>query len=193
MSYNITAFGCLKKHGKVQLLLLLITTLFLLSSCGSSRRVASGNQVRNYPEKSATYTTLDKPVDINRKALVKYARQFLGTPYIYGSSDPEKGFDCSGFVYHVLMHFGVQPPRASYQYKHVGKNVKRKRARSGDLILFRGTGRNSNISHMGIITEIKDHKIFFIHASSPRSGGVIISELSGYYEKHFAKIIRILR
>jgi len=193
VSGNITAFGFLRRNGKAQLLLLLIIVLFLLSSCGSSRRVASGNQVRNYPEKNATYTTLEKPVDVNRKALVKYAEQFLGTPYRYGSTDPEKGFDCSGFVYHVLMHFHVQPPRASYQYKHAGKTIKRKKARPGDLILFRGSGRKSNISHMGIITEVKDRKVFFIHASSPRSGGVIISELSGYYEKHFAKIIRILR
>lgn len=189
----VSATGSSIRNSKTQLFLLMIAALFLLSSCGSSRKVTSVNTARKDVGKNTSYVTLEKPVNIKPQVLVDYAGQFLGTPYRYGSADPDKGFDCSGFVYHVLTHFGVQPPRASYQYKNVGRTIKRKKARTGDLILFRGTARNSNISHMGIITEVKDRKIYFIHASSPRSGGVIISELSGYYDKHFAKIVRILR
>lgn len=190
---SFDALALMKRNGILRVLLPVAVLLCLLTSCGTSRRVTSGTDAVRPPEKKTAYITLEKPVDINRKELVHYARQFLGTPYEYGSSDPEKGFDCSGFVYHVLAHFQVKPPRASYQYKHVGRTMKRKKAKPGDLILFYSPGHSRNISHMGIITEAKDHRIFFIHASSPRSGGVIISELSGYYEKHFAKIIRILR
>lgn len=130
-------------------------------------------------------------MDIKSSALITYAKRYLGAPYKYGGTTPQ-GFDCSGFVYYVLMHFDVKPPRVTYQYEHIGKTVKVQHAKSGDIILFTGTS-GKKIGHMGIITEVKGDTVTFIHASSPRSGGVILSNLEGYWEQHFVKIIRILK
>ena len=42
---------------------------------------------------------------ISPSALVKYAKKFLGVPYVFGGTTP-KGFDCSGLSQHVYGHFG---------------------------------------------------------------------------------------
>lgn len=43
------------------------------------------------------------------KLLTEYALQFIGVPYVWGGSNPMKGFDCSGFVQFVLESVGVDP------------------------------------------------------------------------------------
>lgn len=166
---------------------------FLLASCGASRKMAAKKTVvtSNEHVPATTFKTLAEPLDINSSELIAYANKYLGAPYKYGGTTP-RGFDCSGFVYYVLMHFGVKPPRVTYQYEHVGKTIKVKHALPGDIILFTGTS-GKKIGHMGIITKVKQGTITFIHASSPRSGGVIISSLEGYWEEHFVKIVRILQ
>ncbi|MEO7766433.1 MAG: NlpC/P60 family protein, partial [Ferruginibacter sp.] len=42
---------------------------------------------------------------VNRDSLILFAKSMLGTPYLYGSIDPAKGFDCSGFITYVFNHF----------------------------------------------------------------------------------------
>ncbi|RYZ17153.1 MAG: peptidoglycan endopeptidase, partial [Chitinophagaceae bacterium] len=56
-----------------------------------------------------------KPAD-----LVSFARTLTGTPYVYGSTDPKVGFDCSGFITYVFNHFGIQVPRSSIDFTQVG-------------------------------------------------------------------------
>ena len=51
--------------------------------------------------------------EINRDSIIAYAKQYLGTPYVYASSNPKKGFDCSGFVSFVFSNFGLTLPRSS--------------------------------------------------------------------------------
>ncbi|MBO9129198.1 C40 family peptidase [Bacillus sp. 165] len=46
------------------------------------------------------------------KELIDYAKQYIGLPYIWGSSTPTNGgFDCSGFIYWVYSHNGVDGER----------------------------------------------------------------------------------
>lgn len=180
-------------------LLRIIFLLFipiLMASCGAARKAASHKDDRydtRNNHASAITKDLSEPVDINPKELINYAKRFLGTPYKYGSTDPSKGFDCSGFVYYVLAHFGVKAPRISYEYGSVGKDVKVKNAKAGDIILFTSPGSKGKIGHMGFVTENEGDTLSFIHSSSPRSGGVIVSTLRGYYKEHFVKVIRILK
>lgn len=133
---------------------------------------------------------MDQPLDIDRRELVRYAKTFLGTPYKYGASDPEKGFDCSGFLYYIFQHYHVKPPRSSYNYEHVGQTVSLQKALPGDLILFRGE-HSSRIGHIGIITSNKE-ELSFIHAAGSGTG-VIMSTFSGYYKRQFVKVIRVLK
>jgi len=123
---------------------------------------------------------------------VSYAKTLTGTPYLYGSVDPEKGLDCSGFINAVSNHFGIKVPRSSVEFTKLGTTVETSKAKPGDLILFTGTDSSKHIvGHIGIITNNLNGEVEFIHSSSGKANGVTVSELSGYYETRFVKIIRI--
>jgi cell wall-associated NlpC family hydrolase len=119
--------------------------------------------------------------------IIEYGRTLLGVKYIYGSSDPKKGFDCSGFVWYVLKNFDMNVGRSSRDMATHGTQVNRNELQTGDLVFFATMG-GSRISHVGIY--ISDGK--FIHSSSWGEGVVISDMNSGYYAKCFVKAIRIL-
>lgn len=124
---------------------------------------------------------------------VEYAKSLTGTPYLYGSVDPAKGLDCSGFINAVSNHFGIKVPRSSVEFTNLGTTVESKTAKPGDLILFTGTDpRRRIVGHIGIVTENIGGQLQFIHSSSGKANGVTTSELEGYYETRFVKVIRIL-
>lgn len=72
------------------------------------------------------------------KAVVAYARQFIGNPYVWGGTSLTRGADCSGFVQSVYKHFGVQLPRTSLQMRSAGKAVSYSNAVPGDIICYDG-------------------------------------------------------
>lgn len=89
-----------------------------------------------------------KPVassNASGSAVLNYAYQFLGTPYVWGGSTPS-GFDCSGFTSYVYRKFGVNLPRVSRSQATVGRKVAYSDLQAGDLVFF-GSG---SISHVGI-------------------------------------------
>lgn len=68
--------------------------------------------------------------------VVKYAKKFVGNPYVYGGTSLTKGCDCSGFVYSVYRHFGVNMPRCGQE--RVGKTVSVKALKKGDILFYSG-------------------------------------------------------
>jgi cell wall-associated NlpC family hydrolase len=111
---------------------------------------------------------------------------FLGTPYVWGGRT-RRGTDCSGFTQSVFAELGVYLPRNSRRQWKVGRSVKYKQLRKGDLVFFRTIG--NRISHVGIFT--KPAKNEFVHASSSR--GVVRSNLeSKYYKKRYAGARRVI-
>lgn len=131
---------------------------------------------------------------VHPDSLLAFAKTQLGTNYCYASKAPEKGFDCSGFVYFVFEHFQIQVPRSSRDYNSFGKSVSLDSARAGDVIVFTGTNaRNHRPGHVGIIISGGNNSASFIHSSSGKKKGVIISDLdeSPYYRKRFIKVVRI--
>jgi cell wall-associated NlpC family hydrolase len=124
-------------------------------------------------------------------AVVAFARTLVGVPYVYASSDPATGFDCSGYITYVFRRFGITVPRSSIDFTHVGQEVTAVNARPGDLILFTGTDSTDRfVGHMGIVESNTD-SLRFLHSTSGKAMGVTITALNGYYQKRFVKVIRI--
>ena len=73
------------------------------------------------------------------EAVLEYAKNFIGVPYVYGGSTPS-GFDCSGFVKYVLNNFDINMPRSSYEQMNVGEAVDVSEIQPGDILFFRGGG-----------------------------------------------------
>ncbi|UEG51202.1 C40 family peptidase [Ferruginibacter lapsinanis] len=129
--------------------------------------------------------------NINADSVIHFAKTLLGVPYKYASTDPTVGFDCSGFITYVFNHFNIAVPRSSVDFTNVGTAILLKDAVPGDLILFTGTDSLIRIvGHMGIITENSD-TLKFIHSSSGKANGVVITPLNKYYKTRFVKTIRL--
>ncbi len=125
--------------------------------------------------------------------IVAYAKTLRGLPYKYATSDPEVGFDCSGFVNHVYGQFGVEVPRSSANFKDAGPTVPVAEATPGDIVLFTGTAPGSRrIGHLGIIVKNDEEGVRFIHSTSGKKYSVVITPLAGHYMRRFVKVIRVL-
>lgn len=75
---------------------------------------------------------------VSGSAVVQYAMNFVGNPYVWGGKDPNTGADCSGFTSYVYAHFGISIPSYSYSQRSVGKEVSYANAKAGDLICYAG-------------------------------------------------------
>jgi cell wall-associated NlpC family hydrolase len=119
--------------------------------------------------------------------ILQYALSYEGISYRRGGASPESGFDCSGFVRHVFDHVeGVMLPHSASALSQIGNRIKMTELLPGDLVFFR-IMRNT-ISHVGIYLGNNQ----FIHASSNRTGSVMVSNLNdSYWAKHFALVRRL--
>ena len=125
-------------------------------------------------------------------SLVAFGKSLVGTRYLYASSDPAKGFDCSGFITYVFNHFGITVPRSSVDFTDMGIEIPTDFASPGDLILFTGTDSTIRIvGHMGIVESNEYGNLLFLHSTSGKAYAVVISPLKGYYEARFVKVIRV--
>lgn len=72
------------------------------------------------------------------QAVVDYACQFIGNPYVWGGTSLTQGADCSGFVQSVYQHFGISLPRTTWDMESAGYEVTYENALPGDIILYDG-------------------------------------------------------
>ena len=72
------------------------------------------------------------------QAIVDYACQFIGNPYVWGGTSLTNGADCSGFVQSVFAHFGISLPRTTWDMENVGTPVSYDQAIPGDFFLYDG-------------------------------------------------------
>lgn len=72
------------------------------------------------------------------QAVINYACQFIGNPYVWGGTSLTQGADCSGFVQSVYANFGISLPRTTYDMVNVGYEVSYDQAMPGDIVLYDG-------------------------------------------------------
>lgn len=108
------------------------------AAAASQRKAASGSY---YTGGSSSYAA---PSGAGGSAVVSYASQFVGNPYVYGGSSLTNGTDCSGFVMGVYSAFGVGLPHSSSAMRSVGYGVDVNSMQAGDIVCYSG--------HVGIYT-----------------------------------------
>ena len=129
---------------------------------------ASRSQERTAP---APAETTSEPAPSTSGGVIGIAKQYIGTPYVYGGSTPA-GFDCSGFTQYVFAQIGVSLPRTAEQQRQMATPVSD--PQPGDLVFF-----GAPAYHMGIY--VGDGMMI----DSPRTGSTVsirpvFSGVSGY-------------
>ena len=152
-------------------------------------RAANTAEIINYSFGETIETRNTSP-----KALVNFAQTLIGISYKFASSNPQSGFDCSGFITYVFNHFDIAVPRSSRDFTNIGENIPRTEARPGDLILFTGTNiHDRTVGHMGIVTFNSPDTLLFIHSTSGKLNSVTVTPLNDYYQSRFVKVIRVFK
>lgn len=109
-------------------------------------RLAAQSPITDQGSGAATST----PVTVSggAQAVLSFASQFLGTPYVWGGTSPSPGFDCSGFTQYVFRHVGINLSRTSQTQFNQGTSVSRSDLKPGDLVFFSTYGPGA--THVGI-------------------------------------------
>ena len=122
------------------------------SSGSSSGSGTAGGSSSGSSSSGANKGETAKPGVSNGQAVVNYASQFVGNPYVYGGSSLTNGADCSGFVMSVYAKFGISLPHSSSALRSVGYGVTLEQIQPGDIV---GIYAGNNT---------------LLHASSPSTG-----------------------
>lgn len=121
------------------------------------------------------------------KTMLKRALGLLGTPYRWGGTSPEGGFDCSGLVGYVFRNtLGIELPRISRDMATVGELIRDPKALvEGDLVFF--SRRGKHVDHVGIYIGNGQ----FVHA--PRTGKdvEVANMITGYWSQKFFQARRV--
>ncbi|HPB02455.1 MAG TPA: C40 family peptidase [Bacteroidales bacterium] len=122
--------------------------------------------------------------------LISHSKTFVGCPYRYGGKS-RAGFDCSGYVSTMFSHLGITLSPSSVGMAGSGRIVADSTIRPGDILFFINTQRRrSGIGHVGLVVEVKDGQIVFLHSAC--NGGVRYDYLSSpYYKSHYYRAERI--
>jgi cell wall-associated NlpC family hydrolase len=131
-------------------------------------------QIQSIRNAAPKYVPSRGAAPISDNAIIAYASNFLGKPYLWGGTSPSTGFDCSGFTQYVYAHFGVSIGRTTKDQIHDGVAVSKDQLQTGDLVFF---GDDGVPNHMGIYVGSNT----YIH--SPQTGDVI--KISAMTRKDF--------
>ncbi|AGK96908.1 C40 family peptidase [Clostridium pasteurianum] len=109
------------------------------SEANKSTNIAANNSNKN--------VSINRGGAVSNDSIIAYASSFLGTPYVWGGTSPNPGFDCSGFTQYVYKKFGISVGRTTYDQIKDGVGVSRDQLQPGDLVFF---GTYDNPHHMGM-------------------------------------------
>ena len=118
-------------------------------------------------------------------ALYEEAKKYVGTPYVWGGSTPETGFDCSGYVCWVYNQNGYDVGRTTANgLWQKSQHISEAEAKPGDLVFFKGTYDTPGMSHVGLYLG----NGMMVSAGDPIKYANIHSS---YWEKHLAGFGRL--
>ena len=118
-------------------------------------------------------------------AIYKEAQKYVGTPYVWGGSTPETGFDCSGYVCWVYNQNGYNVGRTTANgLWNKSQHISEAEAKPGNLVFFKGTYDTPGMSHTGIYLG----NGMMVSAGDPIKYANIHSS---YWEKHLAGFGRL--
>ena len=196
-----------------QLILTLVVGTMLLASCSAPKKVAVSKKPRTTAEPVTQNANdadekptaivaepgenTDKRSDKTGKSVdkadkvISTARTFIGTPYKYGGMT-RSGMDCSGLLINSFTVVKVNLPRSSAAQSKVGQQVKMNDLQPGDLVFFATGNKKNEITHVGLVTDVKaKDNVKFIHASS-KLGVVETNLFAEYYQKRFRVARRVI-
>lgn len=171
----------------------------IMTSCGARKNVPVSKD--HYSEKTDVTESTEPSEEIaeepeissNRNLIISKitdnAIEFLGTRYQYGGTS-DKGMDCSGLIYTAFLKEEISLPRTSRDISLQGVRLNLDEVQKGDLLFFETNKKRRVINHVGLIVDVGEKEIFFIHSTTSR--GVIISSLAEkYWQEHFVMARRV--
>lgn len=154
-----------------QRLILFVFIFVLITGCGSTRKSKGHND--------------------QAKTVIKAARTFTGTPYKYGGTT-RSGMDCSGLTTNAYKSIEINLPRTSSAQSLVGQKIELEDLRPGDLVFFALGKKKKEITHVGLVTEVKGKENTKIIHATTALGVVETNIYEKYYISHFRGARRII-
>ena len=123
---------------------------------------------------STKKTKTEDPVSL----VIREAKAYTGVPYKWGGNT-KAGIDCSGLTCAAFKAINIKLPRTADAQALLGRKLDKDEIKPGDLIFFTKDKKSKEVTHVGLVTEVKKGEVYFINATTKR--GVMVSGLSEEY------------
>lgn len=146
----------------------------------------SGSNGSNSSSGSSNHSSNRTISDETSSDIISEAEKYLGYPYVWGGSNPQTSFDCSGYVSWVINHSGWNVGRLGVDGLYsLCTPVSSSAVRPGDLVFYNYTYGGFTRSHVGIYVGGGNA----IQCDDP--GVEIVNLSSSYWKSHFDSFGRL--